>query len=66
MIYGTIDRKGLIGGHLLSLRTTPYFPLEFTVPSTYGSSLTQIFRKLMGSLLSPWACSLMGALSYFL
>ena len=27
----------------------------------YGRLRTQIFRKLTGSLLSPWACSLMGA-----
>jgi hypothetical protein len=32
----------------------------------YFSSLTQIFRKLTGSLWSPCACSLIGALSYFL
>jgi hypothetical protein len=28
---------------------------------TYGNSRTQIFRKLIGSLLSPCACSLIGA-----
>ncbi len=27
----------------------------------YGSSLTQMLRKLIGSLLSPWAWSLIGA-----
>ena len=32
----------------------------------YGNSRTQIFLKLRGSLLSPCACSLMGAASYFL
>jgi hypothetical protein len=31
----------------------------------YLSSRTQIFRKLIGSLGSPCACSLMGAVSYF-
>ena len=31
------------------------------LPEYYGSSLTQIFRKLKGSLLSPWACNLIGA-----
>src|SRR3954468_13855740 len=30
------------------------------------SSLTQIFRKLIGGLGSPWAWSLIGAESYFL
>ena len=32
----------------------------------YFSSLTQIFRKLIGSLGSPCACDLIGARSYFL
>jgi hypothetical protein len=32
----------------------------------YGSSRTQMLRKLSGSLLSPWAWSLMGAPSNFL
>jgi hypothetical protein len=32
----------------------------------YFSSLTQMLRKLMGGLGSPWACSLIGAVSYFL
>ena len=33
---------------------------------SYFSSLTQMLRKLMGGLGSPWACSLIGAVSYFL
>ena len=32
----------------------------------YGSSRTQMFLKLIGSLLSPCACSLIAAVSYFL
>ena len=31
------------------------------VGARYSISLTQMLRKLMGSLLSPWAWSLMGA-----
>ena len=33
---------------------------------TDGSSRTQILRKLIGGLGSPCACSLIGAVSYFL
>jgi len=32
----------------------------------YGSARTQMFLKLIGSLLSPCACSLIGASSYAL
>ena len=31
-----------------------------------GNSRTQMLRKLIGGLGSPWACSLIGAESYFL
>lgn len=37
------------------------FDFSLYVMMCYCSSRTQIFLKLMGSLGSPWSCSLMGA-----
>lgn len=41
-----------------------YFSYGYLNEGSNVRSRTQIFRKLIGSLLSPCACSLIGALSY--